>query len=332
MIFRHPDIPELTSRCRQGTVILVSAPFYSEEGLQWILPSNESAVEFWTRLNPHDWAVGVSDPPALLRYLDEIGEDRVSLRVHRALHAKIYQVDGDWAWIGSPNLTRSAFTSNIELVAELDAAESRLLENFVEDLRSSLKEISLATLRSFIDVTKDAIDQFDDARFFETEDFKAAVALADEVLAPNPTLRPSDKLPALEDFVAFIEPLRGDVPSVVRDHHSNESGQNRQGHVRQSYYALFLFLTNPRGSRLVEELGMCDLDVYPTLPPDFLNTWVRFLDDNASHHNDHIGYSFSVLRNILPERMGGYLTAGGGAIGTFTRMVPLVARFCVSKH
>ena len=151
MILRRPDIQELTSRCKQGAAILISAPFYSREGLNWVRPNSGGHIEFWTRFNPRDWASGVSDPPALLRYLESVGEEHVSLRVHRALHAKIYQVDATWSWIGSPNLSRSGFTSNIELVAELDAEETELLGNMVNDLRSSLKELPVPTLRAYIE-------------------------------------------------------------------------------------------------------------------------------------------------------------------------------------
>ena len=284
-------------------------------------------VEFWTRLNPHDWAAGVSDPPALLDYLANVGEERVSLRVHRALHAKIYQVDGAWSWIGSPNLSRSAFTSNIELVAELSAEENDSLGTFVNDLRSSLKQLPLTTLRAFVEVSRDAIQRLEDSDFWENEDFQAAVALADEVLSPEPTLSHKERIPNLQAFIESIQALDGEVPRVVVDHYYNFSNQNRQGHVKQSYYALIQFLSNQPGNEYIETLQTMALDAYPNLPHDLVEAWVDFLDDNAAHKDDDLGYSFSTLRNILPERMGGYVTAGGGAIGTFTRIVPLVARF-----
>lgn len=67
MRVRRPDIQELRRRCEQGTAILISAPFYSQEGLNWVRPISGGRVEFWTRFNPRDWAAGVADPPALLR-------------------------------------------------------------------------------------------------------------------------------------------------------------------------------------------------------------------------------------------------------------------------
>ena len=246
MRLRHPDIQEFRRNCEQGTRILISAPFYSQEGLTWVRPNPGGHVEFWTRFNPRDWAAGVSDPPALLHYLENVGEDRVSLRVHRALHAKIYQVDTTWSWIGSPNLSRAAFTSNIELVAELDAEETESLGNFVNDLRVSLRDLTVPDLRAYIETCKDTIP-LDDSDAWKNEDFQAAVELADEYLSPISALAPTVSIPPLGDFSDFIDGMHGDVPQTIRDHHHNLSQQNRQGHVKQSYYALVHFLSNPTG-------------------------------------------------------------------------------------
>lgn len=329
MRVRRPDIQELTRRCEQGTAILISAPYYSREGLNWVRPTSGGRVEFWTRFNPRDWAAGVADPPALLRYLERVGEERVSLRVHRALHAKIYQVDDTWSWIGSPNLSRAAFTSNIEIVAELDAVETESLGTIVNDLRGSLTALPVTTFRDYIDACKDTIQQLEDTDVWENDDFLAAVEMADEYLSPEPTptLPSPATIPELASFIAFIDPMVGDVPHTIQDHYHNLRGQNRQGHVKQSYYALMRFLSDPIHSQHISELLAIPLDAYPQLSPHFVNAWVRFLDDNATIQDSDLGYSFSTLRNVLPERVGGYVTNGGGGIGTFTRMVPLVARF-----
>ena len=327
MRLRRPDIQELRRNCERATRILISAPFYSQEGLNWVRPDSGGHVEFWTRFNPRDWAAGVSDPPALLRYLETVGEERASLRVHRALHAKIYQVDTTWSWIGSPNLSRAAFTSNIELVAEFDAEETKSLENMVIDLRGSLRELPVPTLRAYVETCKDTIPQLEGADVWQNDDFQAAVELADEYLSPASALEPTAPMPPLSDFIDFIERMDGEVPRVIRDHYHNTSGHNRQGHVKQSYYALVHFLSESPEGRHLRELQDIFLDDYPRLSSSFVDAWVRFLDDNARTRDDSLGYSFSTLRNVLPERIGGYVTNGGGGIGTFTRMVPLVARF-----
>ena len=306
MKLRLPDSQELTRRCERGTAILISAPFYSREGLTWVRPNPGGHVEFWTRFNPRDWAAGVSDPPALLRFLESVGEDRVSLRVHRALHAKIYQVDATWSWIGSPNLSRAAFTSNIELVAELDGEETESLGNMVDELRGRLRELPIPTLRAYIEACEDAIHRLEGSDTWQNDDFQAAVELADEYLSPASGVDPTTPIPALSDFIHFIGPMVGEVPRTVLDHHQNLSGQNRQGHVKQSYYALVHFLSDSRdGGQCIGELLAMPLDAYPRLSLRFVQAWVRFLDDNARIKDDDLDYSFSTLRNVLPERVGG---------------------------
>lgn len=316
-------------RCEGGTAVLISAPYYSQEGLGWVRPTPGGHVEFWTRFNPRDWAAGVCDPPALLRYLENVGEERVSLRVHRALHAKIYQVDTTWSWIGSPNLSRAAFTSNIELVAELDAEETESLRNMVNDLRGNLTELPVPIFRAYIEACNDAIDQLEDSDVWTNDDFEAAVAMADEYLSAPSTLKHRVPIPPLGDFISFIEPMDDEVPRTILDHHRNLSGQQRQGHVKQSYYALVRFLSDSTGAQYMSELRAIPLDKYPRskLSASFVDAWVTFVDEHAATQDSDLDYSFSILRNVLPEHMGGYLTNGGGGIGTFTRMVPLVARF-----
>ena len=59
-----------------------------------------------------------------------------------------------------------------------------------------------------------------------------------------------------------------------------------------------------------------------------VKSWVPFLDQNANlKDEDQYRYSLSTLRNVLPERLGGYVMGGGGGVGTFVRLAPLVARF-----
>ena len=327
MYLRNPDIQELMSKCTDAHQILVSAPFFSKEGLEWVVPDGECDVEFWTRLNPHDWASGVSDPPALIDYLDRIGEERVTLLVHRALHAKIYQIDHTWSWIGSPNLTRAAFTNNIELVAELNESENTNLTGFLVEFRRKLKRISLSRFRDYVEVTRDAIEKIERSPHQNSEDFEAAVALADEVLAPDVEFDRLEDIPSLDLFIAQTEELEGNVPEIIVDHHFNHSNQNRQGHVKQSYYALCQFLLSEFGHQFLDELRDLNLNDYPQLSGEFMQAWIVFLDLNASYSDDDLDYSFSTLRNVLPEKYGGYVTNGGGASGTFTRVAVALAHF-----
>ncbi len=329
MILRRPDIAELKKRCASGDNLLIAAPFYTEEALGWIRPSAGGHVEFWTRLNPHDWAAGVCDPPALLAFLASV--DKASLHVHRALHAKIYQVDGAWSWIGSPNLTRAAFTSNVELIAELSHPETELLDEYVRKQRTALRRLDLAEFRDFIEVAQDAVEQREDTDYPENDDLAAAVELADGLLAPSSAIPAPSAPRLLDEFVDFVREMQGRVPKRVLDHHDNTAGQNRQGHVKQSYYALHLFFSEHGSGPAAQALRSIDLDGgCPTLPSAFTEPWVSFLDRNANRKDEATGYSLSTLRNVLPERLGGYVTGGGGASGTFQRVAPLVVRFLAS--
>lgn len=320
-----PSIPGLRDRCAAADEVLVSAPFYSREGLGWIRPPQGGKVEFWTRLNPHDWAVGVSDPPALLDFARKVGPGDVTIRVNRALHAKVYMVDREWSWIGSPNLSRAAFQRNVELVAELGQEETESLDVLLSDLRDRLRVVSLDDLETIVEVAGDAVQGYEEATV--TEDLLAAVRLVDEVLSPPSQLAHSEQIPQLDDFIGFVKTLQGEIVQVVLSHHFNWGAQNRQGHVKQSYYAAALFLSDAAGAGHTDELREMSLNEYPELPPKLVDDWVAFLDENAAHGDDEREYSFSTLRNILPERLGGYTTGGGGASGTLTRVFPLVAHF-----
>jgi hypothetical protein len=323
MRLRIPSIPDLRDRCASGSELLVSAPFYSREGLSWVSPAEGGSVEFWSRLNPHDWATGVSNPPALLDYMRSLGEGNVTLRVHRALHAKVYMVNGTWSWVGSPNLSRAAFQRNVELVAEIAEEETRELSAFLDTLRASLVTLSMEQLEAFIAVAEDAIAHFEDQDV--SEDLLAAVELVDEVLSPEPALVHPDRVPLLDGFIEFANAQGGAIADEVVAQHLGK--QSRQGHVKQCYYAIALFLSQEPGLSYADALRRLDLDVYPRLEANLMGDWVAFLDQNATHSDRERGYSFATLRNILSERLGGYTTGGGGASGTLVRVFPLVAHF-----
>ena len=291
-----------------------------------MLPRPGGRIEFWSRLNPYDWAANVVDPPALLRFMNELGEDSVTLYFHRTLHAKIYQVDQVWSWIGSPNLTRSAFTTNVELVAEVRDNDVTILDHFIRDIRSSLKRVELSELSDFVELTRDIIERIETRPQGTDDDFEAAVQIADEILSSKSDVILDDQIPKMDDFIQFVRKQQGEIAARVIDHHNNLSGQNRQGHVKQSYYAIYLFLTS-HGRKFVPVLRALDIEKFPKIPQDFVTVWIEFVDEFATHSDDDLGYSFSILRNVLPESLGGYVTNGGGASGTFRRIVPLVAHF-----
>ena len=117
--------------------------------------------------------------------------------------------------------------------------------------------------------------------------------MADEYLSPASALERTAPMPPLSDFIDFIDPMVGEVPQTIQDHYHNESGQNRRGHVKQSYYALVHFLSDSTEGQYIGELLAIPLDDYPRLSSSFVKAWVRFLDDNARTQDGDLGYSFS---------------------------------------
>ncbi|MBX6362421.1 MAG: hypothetical protein IRZ00_01025 [Gemmatimonadetes bacterium] len=305
--------------------MLVSSPFYSGSSVPWIRPRDDGTLEFWTRLNPFDWANRVPDPNALLKDLEKFGSDRVTLRVARKLHAKIYMADEEWAWIGSPNLSWMGFERNLELVCELDATEVPSLLRVVGQLRGSLTEITVEDLAAFVSTTWDAI-KTEHARG-EAElsgDMQAAVELADELVAPRPAVRPTN-LPPLSEFIRFLRTRPEPAATELLARHGGK--HNLQGHVKQTYYGALVFLLDPARAALRQRLANAKLVSVPRIAEDVTDSWSDFLDRNASLRDDDLDFNFSILRRIMPERWGGYTTTGGGGSPTLKRMLPLVARF-----
>ena len=103
---------------------------------------------------------------------------------------------------------------------ELESDEAASLAAFVDVLRGSLRELDLATFRHFIEASRDAVEGAEDPESWEDDDLQAAVSLADELLAPQPTLDRPQTLRTLEEFIAFVESLGDDaVPTTVLDHY-----------------------------------------------------------------------------------------------------------------
>lgn len=332
-----PNWEDLQARCANGREVLVSAPFYSAEALEWITPHPEGKLELWTRLNPHDWAARFNDPEALLDYIDRLGRDRVSLLAHRALHAKFYVVDRSWGWVGSANLTLHAFQQNVEIVCELSSEqEVQSLLAQVDTLRPVMAPISVERLKELYDCVADVVKEIQERG--ETgipeelhQNMEAAVKLCDEVLTPPPGQLPTHRVPDIRHFIDYLH-KHDQFPSarVILERYYNTRGANLQGHVRQSYFGACLFLMYPdyrkyRAALMDEALAQR----MPRISPEIIRSWQVFLDKYAqvSYERNNEHYSLSTLRNILPESLGGYTTSGGGASPTWRRVIAWVARF-----
>ncbi len=335
MRFREPDETILQDRCRQASEVLVSAPFFSDKALSWICPADGGTLEFWTRLNPYDWAAGSGNPEALLRFAHTIGENNFVLRVNPRLHAKIYIVDRSWAWIGSPNLSVAAFRQQIEVLGELDSEDDiRALEGVVSHLRRKIHPMPLQKLRDFVELTKDVVQGAREKGEGADEDMEAAVFLLDELVGPKPTTQPQ-VLPLIDEFIGYLREHQQEFGLGQEVVARYDGKHNLQGHVKQTYYGTCVFLLEASnrdllGFILSQPVG--EHDLLEIQSHDLQDRWIDFLDANATFRNEELQFRFSTLRTILPESCGGYTQGGGGAISTLKRVFPLTARFLRDKR
>ena len=334
MLFLEPNSDVLRDKCKNASSVLVSAPFYSGKALRWVRPAQGGRMEFWTRLNPYDWVAGVADPQALLRFAtNEVGEENFALLVNPRLHAKLYLVDGAWAWVGSANLSVAAFGDQIELLCQTEEADHlQDLASMVERLRKRLRPMALADLATFVAVTEDVVKAARDKEQGVDEDLEAAVVLLDEIMAPTPPAKVGAAMRhPLTEFVEYLHQKgrRLGLGIEVIDRYERKPKGSHRGHIKQTYYGALLFLLQPENRQWAGRLARQRMGEADLLPPDpeLQERWIRFLDANASLRNDQLNFRFSTLRTILPESWGGYTQGGGGAIGTLRRVLPLTARF-----
>jgi hypothetical protein len=152
---------------------------------------------------------------------------------------------------------------------------------------------------------------------------------------PNPT---PDDLRQFGSWLLLNQELPG--ATLLYTHYSNpKGGQNRQGHVKQSFAAAYRFLCEQVELRdhLSNELGglaAADgvLDIQSHAMRDL---WVHHLQHHANDKGE--GWDYSVLRRHLPASLGGARGEdgrgdGGGGSGSLQRMLPLLARYMVTKN
>jgi hypothetical protein len=314
--------------------LTVVTPFYSEEGVTHVLDhlGDTAFVAVTTRLSPPDWLAGVADPEALADLLDLL-PGRHSLGIIRNLHAKAYVGDRDHALVGSANLSEGGFIRNIELMVRFRGSEAADALDVVERACAGSRPMDLPALQRWIADSKPAID---DARTVTTE---AAEQLApaqealDTVLGYGRSTRtlPDPRQIELDDFIDWARghaALAG-ADMIVR-RHDNADGQNLQGHVKQSFYAVTRFLNERPDMRgpLAGALAAMDPDDVYQLEAAVAEAWNQHVDDHATDaSSDGTTWSYSILRGLMPPALGGTREGGGGGSPTLKRVLPLVARY-----
>jgi hypothetical protein len=327
-----PNWDDLTTLVRGARDRLtVAFPFYTEQGVTRILDnlSETTFVSVKTKLSPSDWASGVADPEALHALLDLL-PGRHDLSIVQRLHAKAYVADRLEALVGSSNLTDGGFGRNVELMVRMRGEEASAALDALLAATSAGKALAVSDLAAWIEESRPQILEARRAAKDVAAELAPAQAGLDRLLGYGATTRPLPALPGtrFDDFMAWLRrhaELAGATTIIRR--HDNPDGQNLQGHVKQSFFVVYQFLTEH--PELAPSLRM-DLarlgpdDIYP-VDEAVGNLWVEHLDEHATEHGD--GWSYPILRGIMPPALGGTRQGGGGGSGTLKRMLTLVAQF-----
>lgn len=319
-----------------NTSLIICCPYYTETGVDNIFDNlrDETSLFFFTRLSPSDWVNGISDPEALvilLELLEDAGRN-VVLQIHQRLHAKVYIADTAIALIGSSNLSEGGFGRNFEVMVRLLDTDAEQAWNIIDQkLRSESRSLAINQLRSWVDSYSNTIKNVRRTKeSSEADELENAQKELDIILGyghkAKEIIEPQNS--DLTDFVTWLR-ANSDLSGadVLLARHDNSDNQNLTGHFRQCFFAVVRFLrerTELQG--LLSEA--CDqllpTDLYQ-LSSEISNSWIEHVDTHAT--DSGTGYSYSVLRGILPPSLGGTRLGGGGGSSTLKRMLPLVGKF-----
>lgn len=132
-------------------------------------------------------------------------------------------------------------------------------------------------------------------------------------------------LPTYEEFLAWCRSARpgselADVAERAVEIAENRDESNRTGHIMRGYLAAVAFLSEQPALR-----GRIESQPFSTnLPIDrqavgFDAAWLPYIRRNKTRHR--------ILKNILPESLGGNTTSGGGGAYPFKLALRLAAHF-----
>ncbi len=298
--------------------LLLCSPYISKPGLNIIagaLPSTVNRIEIWTKLDPHDWLTGATDPEGLLDFIEQVQPqlESVSMRQSPRLHAKIVASDGPQAMAGSANITGGGFGGNLEVVRRVSGSELGQLRTFIGSLRPSLTQVALDQFREFVSQCAAKIDSQE-----------ALLALIREEMPP-PSLGPEPLL-SYGEFLGFLDDFDGSLANDILRIARNLDGNNNTGKVKQAFYGVQRFLQEYSQHRdAVARLPDTEWFDVGNSPLD--SDWRRFLQDYSTEVNTAHGYSIPILTGYLTPSSGGFRTGGGGGDNELKRVWPFVGRF-----
>jgi hypothetical protein len=320
---------------------VICTPFYTRRGLSYLdeFFNRAEGVRFLTRLNIMDWKNGVADLPILIDILETL-ENRgvnIELLVNDKLHAKLYLADFSKCLAGSANLTEAGFGRNAEIMFLLEGEETEAAKEYYEKIVTEFIPIPLGKAREFVDVVRGVVEN---VRKIEGEkdleyaaDLYTAVEIAEDLIStvisqhvesPPDIESALSLVPEITEFIKFCRRLKTPDSKLINARHRGK--QNLQGHVKQAYYGVALFLLiNPDLRPGLE--GRYKEGGFHLSAAEWSKEWALFLSNNYTLVDPEKKFSLRTLRNILPETAGGLTTTGGGGISTLNRTFPLVAEF-----
>jgi len=322
--------------------LTICTPFYSETGLDHVranLPTKLiMTIRVFTRISPSDWANRISDPEALLLFLQDtsaIGHS-TALFVNQRLHAKAYVANKNKALVGSSNLSDGGFEQNIEMMIMLDGKSASDVASLIDSkIRPEAKKVSAGQLRTWITQHKKSVEEVRKAaESMQAGKLRDAQRSLDRMLGFGRS-RSRIKRVTTNDLKLFVKWLKKNKKlagsEVLIARHENVDGQNLQGHVKQCFFAAFRFLIEHAAlqHQLAMALQTMRSDSMYQFTDEISVAWLKHVDRHATDSGD--GYDYAVLRGILPPSVGGTRIGGGGGISTLKRMLPLVARYLVEN-
>jgi HKD family nuclease len=316
--------------------LIICTPFYSEIGLDHVLTNLTSklTIQIYTRISPSDWANRISDPEALLFFLEDTSAKGHStvLFVNQRLHAKAYVANKQKALVGSSNLSDGGFEQNIEMMVMLNGKAASDVASLIDSrIKTKAKIISIRKLRNWIIQNKKTVEEVrKSAEGLQAGKLRDAQRNLDKMLGfgrGKSKIRPIMRS-EINTFIQWLKrnkKLAGSKMIIAR--HENIGGQNLQGHVKQCFFGAIRFLVENPALQLPLSLSLKTMrsdDVYQ-LTDKVSVVWLRHIDRHATDSGD--GYDYAILRGILPPSVGGTRLGGGGGISTLKRMLPLVALY-----
>lgn len=152
----QPSWSHLKSFFEDARHVFICAPWISKEGVSFLRSmcewSKVDRAEIWTRLEPSDYVMGISDYVGLLTFIKE-KERQIEFSIKTApnLHLKIYKADGSKVIVTSANLTYGGFKENIEIgVLITNEKLLQVFETHLKSLEAILHQITIGELEDFV--------------------------------------------------------------------------------------------------------------------------------------------------------------------------------------